>query len=131
MLLREQIIEGVVPAQTVTVDLFADHDDKFEAGMAELGELRGMTLPWALRVTGNVSPSSTTVRNPLQPDQTVSVPASITGLFSDGLGGDELDPTVDLRFKLLYVDFEPATGEWTRPGKTYRRDGIVARWEIE
>ncbi len=57
--------------------------------------------------------------------------ASSTGLFSDGLGdNDEVDPTVALRFALLYVDFQPATGRWIRPGKTYRQGDVVARWEI-
>ena len=53
----------------------------------------------------------------------------LSRVFDAGDNG-EVDPTVALRFALLYVDFHSATGDWTRPGKTYRQGGVVARWEI-
>lgn len=41
----------------------------------------------------------------------MTVPASTTGMFPDGLSGiNEMDPTVELRFDLLYVDYQPSTG---------------------
>ena len=56
----------------------------------------------------------------------------MTGLFDDGLGSDAAaDATVELRFKLLYVDWSDDLKCWTRPGETIKRDGIEARWELD
>ncbi len=129
VLLRDQI-DALAPAHPVEIEASWNHQTKFEAGFSQLVELQGTQLAWVLRVTGNISDDSVAIEDPIQPGVAVSIPPSSTGLFSDGLGGG-VDATVALRFAFLYVDWQQATNKWVRPGKTYRRGGVVARWELD
>jgi hypothetical protein len=73
-----------------------------------------------------------TLEDPLRPGIAASVSALTTGVFSDGLGQEAgVDATVALRFALLYVDWNPCTQRWVRPGETIHEAGLVARWEIK
>ena len=129
ILLRDQM-DGVASGQNKCIEWSADHWEKFRTGFNQLTELSGTKLARVLGVTGNASPDDTVIENPRRLGVTSSVTRSSTGLFSDIGDNGEVDPTVALRFALLCVDFQPATGDWTRPGKSYRQGGVVARWEI-
>jgi hypothetical protein len=41
-----------------------------------------------------------------------------------------VDPTVDLRFDILYVAWQQSTTRFIRPGETIRRPELTARWEL-
>ena len=84
-----------------------------------------------LRVRENIHEASVTIEDPLRPGAGVSVLPASTGIFSDGLDeGARVDPTVDLRFHLLYVAWQKETMRFVRPGETIRQPGLTARWEL-
>jgi hypothetical protein len=123
-------IAGQPPGAMVCVSLAAPHVDKFAAGLRALDERDALDdrLRWKLRVMTNTSGADTAIPNPLQPEQRIAVAPLRTGLLTDQ--GDDLIATVDLRFRLLYVDWDPDAGRWRRAGTTYRALGVEARWEL-
>ena len=130
LLLRNQV-GGRRGHTSVDIELTSDHAEKFKAGFNELPELTGTRLARLLRVTGNSSPDDISLEDPLQPGVAVTVAPMSTGLYEDvTAGNDGVDPTVALRFALLYVDWDPSTGKWVRAGKTFRGSGVIARWEL-
>jgi hypothetical protein len=128
ILLRHKI-DCAAPGRNINIDLSANHQEKFEAGFSELIELQDTSFARVLRVTSNANLDDTVIEDPLQPGVTATVPASSTGLFSDGLGNnDEVDPTVALRFALLYVDFQPGIG--LGPARPIGKVASLHRWEV-
>ncbi len=118
-------------ADCLEITQCSDHNPKFAAGFECLTELYGTGLGTFLRVTDNPTNAPSVVENPFRSESAVTVEGGQTGLFSDGL--DDLagvDPTVKLRFALIYVDWNPDENRWMRPGQTLRHGGLVARWEL-
>jgi len=118
-------------ANCIEITPCSDHDKKFAAGFERLTSLHGTRLGTFLRVTTNTTDATSVVKNPFLPESTVSVASGQTGRFSDGL--DEIvgiDPTIELRFALIYVDWNANEKRWMRPGQTLRHGDFVARWEL-
>jgi hypothetical protein len=57
------------------------------------------------------------------------VSSGATGTFSSVSDGT-LDPTVELRLALLYVDWHSENRRFFRPGETIRLPELVGRWEL-
>ena len=104
ILLRDQM-DGVASGQNKCIEWSADHWEKFRTGFNQLTELSGTKLARVLGVTGNASPDDTVIENPRR----------------DVGDNGEVDPTVALRFALLCVDFQPATGIGLGPARATGR----------
>jgi len=131
ILLRRQITNDGTTNGKCLVEFSKDHYEKFETGLADLKTLKQTKFERLLRVKANTGQRSTTIEDPLRPGTVVSVGAATTGLFSDGLDeAASVDPTVDLRFHLLYVAWQQSTMRFVRPGETIRRPELTARWEL-
>jgi len=131
ILLRQQITKCGTTNGMCRVEFSKDHYEKFTTGLADLKSLKNTKFERLLRVKANSAQGSVTIEDPLRPGAAISVGAAATGLFSDGL--DEVasvDPTVDLRFHLLYVAWQQSTMRFVRPGETIRRPELTARWEL-
>lgn len=116
----------------VSVQHDYQHHEKFTAGFEVLKDLKNTRLARLFRVTGNMSAEASTFDDPLRPDLAVAVPPFTTGLFEDVSSVPSgVDLTVALRMALIYVDWDETSGRWIRPGETFRRAGVVGRWELD
>lgn len=128
VLLTNQIA-GRASEEIIDIDL-SGHKERFKAGFDELPELYGKQLGRVLSVAHNGNISVDSIEDPRQPEIVVSVGAGAAGLFenlSDLSRG--VDPTVELRFAFLYVDFK--SGSWDRPDETFQKDKLAGAWQLE
>ena len=127
MLLRGQIA-GRDSHESLSVRHSFEHHEKFTTGLSELPDLHDTQMRRLLRVSSNTGTTTATFGDPLEPEAVMSIGASTTGLFEDT--SHAVDPTVNLRMKLIYVDWDEVAKRWTRPGETLREAGVVGRWEL-
>ena len=125
-------VEGRDPDDKVSVQHDYRHHEKFTAGFEILKDLKNTSLARLFRVTGNTSAEASTFDDPLRPDLSIAIPPFTTGLFEDvSAVPSGVDPTVALRMVLIYVDWDEKSGRWIRPGETFRRAGVIGRWELD
>lgn len=128
LLLDDQIV-GLPEEDSVAVQPGFDHRRSFRRGFDELAELNGTPLGRVLRVfTASDHPHDSI--DPLSGAR-VSVIASTTGAFentSDGSAG--IQPSVDLRFSLLYVEWDGTAQEWTDNRLPHHYQGRSGMWEL-
>lgn len=129
VLLSQQLPANAESGVQVKVEMSMDHCEKFAAGVRSVSGLDSQKFENLLRVTRNSSASSLTVASPHKATNVVSVGSHQTGTFSLDLDG-ALDPTVELRLALLYVDWSKADGRFFRPGETIQLPEFVGRWEL-
>jgi hypothetical protein len=60
----------------------------------------------------------------------MDVGGAITVLFSELREAASVDPTLGLRFQILYVAWQPKTGKFVRPGETIGLPEMAVRWEL-
>ena len=129
VLLLEQVSPNANPSDRIQLALSMDHIEKFKAGVQSVPGLDSQRFENLLQVTSNSRATNLAVTSPHNAGTTLSVGPSTTGTFSSVEDG-ELDPTVELRMALLYVNWHPLNRQFFRPGQTIRLPDFVGRWEL-
>lgn len=86
------------------------HQVKFSAGLTFLPQTQQSGLGLSVTVTANSSAVSRTFEDPYGGKEVIAVPPGLTGRFTVGGG---IEPSHDLRLRLLYVDFDGT--RWWEP----------------
>lgn len=86
------------------------HQRKFSAGLSFLPQTQQSGLGLSVTVTANSSAVDTTFQDAYGGEAAITVGAGLTGRFTVGGG---IDPSHDLRLRLLYVDFDGT--KWREP----------------
>lgn len=104
------------------------HRDKFKVGLQFLPKTRSRGLGLSVTVIQNTSLAHRSFHDPYSSKGVVSVPAGLTGTFDDVTPGSGIEPSHDLRLRLLYVDFDGAN--WWEPETELKNLEISAKTSI-
>jgi len=87
------------------------HQKKFSAGLTFLPQTQKSGLGLSVTVTANSAAVSTTFEDPYGSKEVIGFPPGVTGRVTVVGGG--IEPSHDLRLRMLYVDFDGTT--WWEP----------------
>jgi hypothetical protein len=128
VLLNDQV-RNRHPGEFVSLQPGFDHESQFRKGLDQLVSIRDITLGRALRVAVG-SPEPTTVSDPRVSSATISLGSWMTGLFVDTSPEARVLPTVDLRFSLLYVQWDRVAQRWTDARGSHTPSHGSMEWHI-
>jgi len=111
-ILKERGLKEVSPGKVqIPARIFeGSHKDKFDAGLTFLPQTQQSGLGLSVTVTANSSAVDTTFEDPYGGKEAITIAPGMTGKVTVGGG---IEPSHDLRLRLLYVDFDGT--RWWEP----------------
>ena len=120
-------IEGSHGRVRIPARIFSagSHKKKFSAGLTFLPETKKRGFAFSVTIETNRSAVITKLQDPHGGKGQIAAGSGSTGLFADVTPGSGIEPSHDLRLRLLYVDFDGT--RWWEPEMELKNSEIMAK----